>query len=143
MSQKVVYIIFFKKQPDVKNVRTIRDITFWLNWRNITFTIYFSFFQLMARNMLQVWNALSRNAVQRLLDQAMLVCTFAARLNVNLIKLTTNWILLLDLLHFWIILIKSIFLFYAHIWIKYLHTANLTQSCTNLLSTICLENLDV
>ena len=122
---------------------TIRDTKFWLNWRNITF-IYFSFFQLMARNMLLVWNAQSRNAVQRLLDQAMLVCTFAARLNVkmNQIDLDT-WTQLLDLLHFWIILIEPIFLFYAHIWIKYLRTTNQTHSYTNLLSTICFENLDV
>ena len=122
---------------------TIRDIKFWLNWRNITF-IYFSFFQLMARNMLLVWNAQSRNAVQRLLDQAMLVCTFAARLNVkmNQIDLDT-WTQLLDLLHFWIILIEPIFLFYAHIWIKYLRTTNQTRSYTNLLSIICFGNLDV
>ena len=107
------------------------------------FYIFFIFFQLMARNMLLVWSAQSQNAVQRLLDQAMLVCTFVARSNVKWIKLTMNRTQLLNLLHSWIFLIESIFLVYAHIWIKYLCTANLTHSYTNLLSTICFEHLDV
>ena len=47
------------------------------------FYLFFLFFQLMAKNMLLVWNAQSRNAAQRLLDLAMLVCTFVARSNVK------------------------------------------------------------
>ena len=48
------------------------------------FYLFFLFFQLMAKNMLLVWNVQSRNAAQRLLDLAMLVCTFVARSNVKM-----------------------------------------------------------
>ena len=52
------------------------------------------------------------------------------------IKLTMNRTQLSYLLHFWIILIEPIFLFYAHIWIKYLRTSNLTHSYTNSSSLL-------
>ena len=43
-------------------------------------------------------------------------------------QLTMNLDTNIGLLHFRIILIEHFFVFYAHIWIKYLHTANLTSS---------------
>ena len=46
------------------------------------------------------------------------------------IKLTMNRTQL------WIFLIEPIFLFYAHIWIKYLRTSNLTHSYTNSSSLL-------
>ena len=52
------------------------------------------------------------------------------------IKLTMNRTQLSYLLHFWIILIEPIFLFYAHIWIKYLRTSNLTHAYTNSSSLL-------
>ena len=140
MSQKVVYIIFFKKQPDVQNEwidynqsHIFFDQIVWIISQKLLLYIYFSFFSVSGKKYVASVKC-TKSKCSRLLWQDQML---------KRIKLTMNRTQLSYLLHFWIILIEPIFLFYAHIWIKYLCTANITHSYTNVLSTNCFENLDV
>ena len=102
--------------------------------------ILFLFFQLMASNMLLMWSAQIQNAVLQLLDQAMLACTFVARLNVKTNQMTMNRIQILDLLHFWIILIEPFFSLLC-VYLNKICTYCKSYQFICLLSTICFKNL--